>query len=391
MVGAGVVERLDYRQVGVGQLRVLADEADPHGRRGGFDPVHQPPPVREVGLQRVDAEVGEDTVVDSLRLELERDLVDRVDVARRDHRGHGQAGEQRDLLADVTAQGLLAAAHDHVRLDADPPQLLDRVLGRLGLQLTGVAEEGHKREVDEHAALAAELGVELAKGLEERQRLDVPDRSPDLGDDYVDVRRFGHQPDAVLDLVRDVRDHLDGATEVVAAPLAPDHRVVDRAGSGVRGAGRVDVREALVVAEIEIGLRAVLGHEHLPVLERAHRSRIDVDVGVELLDRHGEPARDKQPAKRSGRDALPESRDDAAGYEDEASVRGRLHEHARPWPSPQPATGERAYEGDRYRRLGGIQALGNRVYWPRRRTRSAPASLGVRPASSGGQGPSPAA
>ena len=40
--------------------------------------------------------------------------------------------------------------------------------------------------------------------------------------------RLGHQLDAVLDLVGDVRDHLDGAAEVVAAALAPDHRVVDR-------------------------------------------------------------------------------------------------------------------------------------------------------------------
>jgi hypothetical protein len=37
------------------------------------------------------------------------------------------------------------------------------------------------------------------------------------------------------------------------------------------------------VAEVEIGLRAVLGDEHLTVLERAHRARIHVDVGVELL------------------------------------------------------------------------------------------------------------
>ena len=46
----------------------------------------------------------------------------------------------------------------------------------------------------------------------------------------------------------------------------------------------VDVGEALVVAQVEVGLRAVLGDEHLAVLERAHRARIDVDVRVELLD-----------------------------------------------------------------------------------------------------------
>ena len=78
------------------------------------------------------------------------------------------------------------------------------------------------------------VDLELAQRLEERQRLDVADRAADLGDHDVDVLGLGDQPDAVLDLVGDVRDHLDGAAEVVAAALAPDHRVVDRAGGGVR-------------------------------------------------------------------------------------------------------------------------------------------------------------
>ena len=33
---------------------------------------------------------------------------------------------------------------------------------------------------------------------------------------------------------------------------------------------QVDVEKALVVADVEVGLRTVLGHEHLAVLERVH-------------------------------------------------------------------------------------------------------------------------
>jgi hypothetical protein len=62
----------------------------------------------------------------------------------------------------------------------------------------------------------------------------------------------------VLDLVRDVRDDLDRAAEVVAAALLADDGVVDRARRDVRAARGVRVREALVVPEVEIGLRAVL-------------------------------------------------------------------------------------------------------------------------------------
>ena len=196
----------------------------------------------------------------------------------------------------------------------------------MGLVLSSPAwpEEGHEREVHEHAAVAPEVRVELAQSLEERQRLDVAHGAADLGDHDVDVGRLRHEPDAVLDLVGDVGDHLDGAAEVVAAALAPDHRVVDRARGGVGGAARVDVGEALVVPQVEVGLGAVLGDEHLAVLERAHRARVHVDVRIELLDRDRQAASHEQLAQRGGGDALPESGDDAAGDEDEAGFRAAL-------------------------------------------------------------------
>ena len=42
---------------------------------------------------------------------------------------------------------------------------------------------------------AAEVGVELADRLEERQRLDVADRAADLGDHEVDRLRLGDDQD----------------------------------------------------------------------------------------------------------------------------------------------------------------------------------------------------
>ena len=38
--------------------------------------------------------------------------------------------------------------------------------------------------------------------------------------------------------------------------------------------------------DVEVGLGAVLGDEHLTVLERVHGAGVDVEVGVELL--HGD-------------------------------------------------------------------------------------------------------
>ena len=87
------------------------------------------------------------------------------------------------------------------------------------------------------------------------------------------------------------------------------------------GLAQVDVEEALVVADVEVGLGAVVGDEDLAVLERVHRARIDVEVRVELLHRDAQPARREQVAEARGGQALAERGDDTAGDED---VLGRL-------------------------------------------------------------------
>ena len=105
-----------------------------------------------------------------------------------------------------------------------------------------------------------------------------------------------------------------------------DDRVVDRAGRVVRVPRQELVDEPLVVTEVEVGLGAVLGDEHLAVLERAHRARVDVDVGVELLQRDPQAPGLEQAAERRGRDSLPQRRHHAACHEHVL----RLLAHVRP-------------------------------------------------------------
>ncbi|KIV40384.1 hypothetical protein TR09_00010, partial [Vibrio parahaemolyticus] len=138
-------------------------------------------------------------------------------------------------------------------------------------------------------------------------RLDVADRSADLGDDHVRsglAVRTGLRLEAhpALDLVGDVRDDLDRVAQVLAAALLGDDVRVDLAGGDVRGLAEVDVEEALVVPDVEVGLGAVVGHEHLAVLERVHRPRVDIEVGVELLHDDAEAAGRQKIAQGSGRE-----------------------------------------------------------------------------------------
>ena len=39
------------------------------------------------------------------------------------------------------------------------------------------------------------------------------------------------------------------------------------------------------MTEVEVRLRAIVGDKDFAVLVRAHRARVDIDIGVKLLDR----------------------------------------------------------------------------------------------------------
>ncbi len=132
--------------------------------------------------------------------------------------------------------------------------------------------------------LAADIVAELADGLEERQALDVADRAADLGDDHIYIGIPGDAGHPFLDLVGDVRDHLDRAAQIVTFTLLADDVVVDGARRDVGVAAKALVHETLVVAQVEVGLGAVVGDEDFSVLEGAHGAGIHVEIGVELLD-----------------------------------------------------------------------------------------------------------
>jgi hypothetical protein len=175
--------------------------------------------------------------------------------------------------------------------------------------------------VHEEDILSTQLVAHLASRFDERLALDVSDRAADLRDDHIGARRsvcrlFGLQPHAPLDLVGDMRDDLDRVSEVLSPALLGDDGGVDLPRGHVRGLVEVDVEEPLVVTDVEVGLCSIVGHEDLAVLERVHRSRVDVEVGIELLHHDMQPAGGEEVAETGGREAFAETGDHATRDED---------------------------------------------------------------------------
>src|SRR5216110_554819 len=94
----------------VGELGVLAHHGDPHLLRRMEDLVHHPGPGAQVGLFRLEVQPPADLSIESLLVELERDLVDRFHVGTLDHAAEVDVTELRDLALQVFRQRPLGAA-----------------------------------------------------------------------------------------------------------------------------------------------------------------------------------------------------------------------------------------------------------------------------------------
>src|SRR5262245_65577588 len=148
------------------------------------------------------------------------------------------------------------------------------MLGRLGLESARARNEGNESKMNEGGRAARQFVAKLADRLEERQALDIADRAADLAQHEVDP--FVAGGDKGLDRVGHMGNDLHCRTEKVPAPLLADDLLINAPGSDVVGLAGGTPGEALVMAEIEIGLGAVVGDEDLAVLVGAHGSRVDV-------------------------------------------------------------------------------------------------------------------
>ena len=179
---------LDHRQVGVGQVDVLADQADRDLLLRMVHAAEQVVPRGPVDVTKGQRQTAYDVGVEALAVQHLGDVVDRRRVGGGDHGLLVDVAHQRDLLLDPLGQLPVGPADDGVGLDTDRPERGHGVLGRLGLELAGRPDVGHQGDVEEEAVVPADVVADLARGLEERQRLDVADGAADLGDHHVHVR-----------------------------------------------------------------------------------------------------------------------------------------------------------------------------------------------------------
>ena len=168
--------------------------------------------------------------------------------------------------------------------------------------------------MDKEAVALAYGGGELSDSFEEGLALNVAHGAADFHQRHVNALLV--HGDDVHDLAGDVGDDLHGAAVVIAVTLAGNHVVVDLAGGGVAALVEAFVDKSLVVTEIKVGFRAVVGDEDFAVLDGVHRAGIHIEVRIQLLHGDLHASRFEKSAERCRGDSFAETRNHAACNKD---------------------------------------------------------------------------
>lgn len=308
-MGEGFVDGL----VGVLVLDVFTNDGDGHPMLGSNDSVDHVFPLVHVGGWEVEPEEAAGEFVHFLALQHEGHFVDGIgDVLFFDDGFGKDVAKEGEFLPDIFADGVFGAANEDLGLDADFAQFGHALLGGFGFEFTGSLDVGEEGDVDEENVIETDFEGKLADGFDEGETFDVPSGASDFGDDDVAILVLADFFDAGFDFVGDVRDNLNGLAEVIATALFAEDFFVDLTGGEVVASPEFGIGEPFVVTKVKVGFGTIFKDINFAVLIGAHRARIDVEVGVELLQDHPQAAVFEEGAECGSGQTFPKRAHNAA-------------------------------------------------------------------------------
>ena len=297
---AAVGQGLGDGFIGVAQLGVFADNGNFDFAFGIGQAVGHVIPaghIRHRGIS--DAKGVQNGRIQPFAVIGQRRLVDGFQIIGGNHVFGAHVAEQPDFGTFLVGDRMFGTTDQNLGCDADRAQLLNAVLGRFGFQFARCRQIGDQRQVHENTLPARLVLRKLADGLEKRQGLDIAHGAADFAQHEIDFV-FANR-DEILDFVGDMRNHLNGFAQIIAAPFLFQHGGIDSARGNRIGIAGGNAGETLVMAKVQIGFRAIIGDKHFAMFKGRHRAGIDVQIRVQFAQTHGVAAGLQQgPQSRRG-------------------------------------------------------------------------------------------
>ena len=256
-------------------------------------------------------------LINAVRIQILKDMAAR-DIA-----------EQRNLILQILRHLHLGTADNDIGTDSHLLKRLHAHLGGFGLHFCGTVQVGNQRHMDHAGIVGPLLLLELTDGFKERLGLNVADRSADLNDGNRHILRTDFHIRSLfllrlfcrigllciesgLNLVGDMRNHLNGSSAVISMSFLIDDGPVHLSGGDVGIVIQILVDKTLIVSKIQIRFRSVVRYKHLPVLNRIHRAGIHIQIRIKLL--HGDmiASRLQKSSERSRCNSLSKSGNNAS-------------------------------------------------------------------------------
>ena len=203
--------------------------------------------------------------------------------------------EHTDFLEDTLFQGLVAAQNNDIRLHTHTLQFPNGVLCRLGFVLIGAPEERNQCHMDEQTVLSAHLQGDLTDCLQKGLGFNITDGTSDFRDDNIGIGLLAYPVDKLFNFVGDMRDDLNGGTQIFAFAFLIQNIPVHFSGGKIGILVQVFVNESFVMAQVKVGFCTILSDIDFTMLVGAHGAGVYIDIGVKLLRGHFQTSGFQQP------------------------------------------------------------------------------------------------
>ena len=168
------------------EVRVFTDESDCADLIAALDSLDHGCPGRDIAGLCLQPELAADDIREAALFKHKRSFVKNRDRSILDNAVRGNVTEHRNLLEDrFILDRFVGTKNDDVRRNAHALQFFYRVLGRLGLVLTGSPKVGDENDVNVERIVRSDFTADLTDRLDKRLALDVTNRTADLRDNHV--------------------------------------------------------------------------------------------------------------------------------------------------------------------------------------------------------------
>ena len=131
-----------------------------------------------------------------------------------------------------------------------------------------------------HDIFSAQFLTKLSYRFDKMQSFDISDSSSYFyNSDFI---ISGKSFDSILDLIRDMWNHLDSPSKEITSSFFLDDGQVNLSRSDAAFACHVLIDKSFIVSQIQISLKAISSHKGFTMFKRRHRPSIYLQIRIHL-------------------------------------------------------------------------------------------------------------